>query len=68
MSFNKLIKLERREIVMKFIKKPAKKFEEGYCFGMDCTDQCVANCPSNCMGTYGNCTNNNNGCIINSGK
>ncbi|RDC49450.1 Clo7bot family Cys-rich peptide [Acinetobacter sp. RIT592] len=55
-------------MLMKFIKKPARKFEEGFCFGWECTQECFGNCPSNCMGTYGTCTTNNNGCIINNGN
>ncbi|MBZ6006215.1 Clo7bot family Cys-rich peptide, partial [Paraclostridium bifermentans] len=25
---------------MKFIKKPARKFEEGFCFGWECSQEC----------------------------
>jgi Cys-rich peptide (Clo7bot family) len=44
---------------MKFIKKPANKFEKGYCFA------CTGNCSSNCAlcTLYTGC-NNNSGCVI----
>jgi Cys-rich peptide (Clo7bot family) len=65
MSFNKLIKLQRREIVMKFIKKPAKKIEEGYCFcpKLGCFGNCEGLCGSDCS-TNGSCPSNS-GCIVN---
>ena len=35
---------------MKFIKKPSRKFEEGYCF-LSCNQDCGSLCGMNC-GTY----------------
>ncbi|WP_250673501.1 Clo7bot family Cys-rich peptide [Paraclostridium ghonii] len=54
---------------MKFIKKPAKKFEEGYCYdcpNLGCFGNCSGACGSDCT-TNGSCPSNG-GCIVNSGK
>ncbi|GAA0102029.1 hypothetical protein UT300012_27440 [Paraclostridium bifermentans] len=45
---------------MKFIKKPAKRFEEGYCF-LSCNENCDYLCLMNC-GTY-SAGRTNSGCI-----
>ncbi|MBS5953793.1 MAG: Clo7bot family Cys-rich peptide [Paraclostridium bifermentans] len=36
---------------MKFIKKPTKKFEEGYCF-FSCDIKCDNHCSNNCTNYY----------------
>ncbi|GIM32826.1 Clo7bot family Cys-rich peptide [Paraclostridium bifermentans] len=45
---------------MKFIKKPARRFEEGYCF-LSCSQDCGSLCGMNC-GSYSGC-GTNSGCI-----
>jgi Cys-rich peptide (Clo7bot family) len=55
-----LLNENRRSKKVKFIKKPTKKFEEGYCF-LSCSDDCGFLCGLNC-GTYSGC-GSNSGCI-----
>lgn len=48
---------------MRFIKKPAIKFNEGYCFCFNCTENCGSVCSDNCgMKIY---CNTNSGCVQN---